>query len=65
MVNHSSLYHLPHYEEGLASSGSLSNRKGEGVEHSHALTGRLSHPFLRGRAGCIAYVCQDLFPHIF
>jgi hypothetical protein len=24
----------------------------------------LSHPFLRGRAGCIAYVCQDLFPHI-
>jgi hypothetical protein len=26
--------------------------------------GPLSHPFLRGRAGCIAYVCQDLFPHI-
>jgi hypothetical protein len=24
----------------------------------------LSHPFLKGRAGCIAYVCQDLFPHI-
>jgi hypothetical protein len=25
---------------------------------------RVSHPFLKGRAGCIAYVCQDLFPHI-
>jgi hypothetical protein len=25
---------------------------------------RLSHPFPRGRVGCIAYVCQDLFPHI-
>ena len=24
----------------------------------------LSHPFPRSRAGCIAYVCQDLFPHI-
>jgi hypothetical protein len=24
----------------------------------------MSHPFLKGRAGCIAYVCQDLFPHI-
>jgi hypothetical protein len=24
----------------------------------------LSHPFPKGRAGCIAYVCQDLFPHI-
>jgi hypothetical protein len=24
----------------------------------------LSHPFLKGRVGCIAYVCQDLFPHI-
>jgi hypothetical protein len=30
MVDHSSLYHLPHHEEGLASPGSLSNRKGEG-----------------------------------
>jgi hypothetical protein len=34
MANHSSLYHLPHHEEGLASLGSLSSRKGEGVEHS-------------------------------
>jgi hypothetical protein len=24
----------------------------------------LSHPFPKGRARCIAYVCQDLFPHI-
>jgi hypothetical protein len=40
MADHSSLYHLPHHEEGLASPDSLSNRKGEGVEHSHALTGR-------------------------
>ena len=24
----------------------------------------VSHPFPKGRAGCIAYVCQDLFPHI-
>jgi hypothetical protein len=24
----------------------------------------MSHPFPRGRVGCIAYVCQDLFPHI-
>jgi hypothetical protein len=29
-----------------------------------ALIPLLSHPFLKGRAGCIAYVCQDLFPHI-
>jgi hypothetical protein len=42
MAEHSSLYHLPHHEEGLASPDSLSNRKGEGVEHSHALTGRLT-----------------------
>jgi hypothetical protein len=28
------------------------------------LTKELSHPVLRGKAGCIAYVCQDLFPHI-
>jgi hypothetical protein len=40
MANRSSLYHLPHHEEGLASPGNLSNQKGEGVEHSHALTGR-------------------------
>jgi hypothetical protein len=40
MADHSSLYHLPHHEEGLASPGSLSNQKGEGVEHSLALTGR-------------------------
>jgi hypothetical protein len=26
--------------------------------------GKVSHPFPRGRAGCIAYVCHDLFPHI-
>jgi hypothetical protein len=30
MVDHSSLYHLPHHEEGPASLDSLSNRKGEG-----------------------------------
>jgi hypothetical protein len=40
MADRSSLYHLPHHEEGLASLGSLSNRKGEGVEHSRASTGR-------------------------
>jgi hypothetical protein len=40
MADHSSLYRLPHHEEGLASPGSLSNKKGEGVGHSHALTGR-------------------------
>jgi hypothetical protein len=37
MADRSSLYHLPHHEEGLASPGSLSNHKGEGVEHSHTL----------------------------
>jgi hypothetical protein len=42
MADRSSLYHLPHHEEGLVSPGSLSNQKGEGVEHSHALTGRLT-----------------------
>ena len=40
MADHSSLYHLPHHKEGLASLGSLSSRKGEGVEHSRALTGK-------------------------
>jgi hypothetical protein len=40
MADHSSLYHLPHHKEGLASPGGLSNRKGEGVEHYRALTGR-------------------------
>jgi hypothetical protein len=40
MADHSSLYHLPHHEEGPASPGSLSSQKGEDVEHSHALTGR-------------------------
>jgi hypothetical protein len=40
MADHSSLYHLPHHEEGLASPGSLTSRKGEGVEHSHTLTGK-------------------------
>jgi hypothetical protein len=39
-ANRSSLYHLPHHEEGLTSLDSLSNQKGEGVERSHALTGR-------------------------
>jgi hypothetical protein len=24
----------------------------------------MSHPVPGGRARCIAYVCQDLFPHI-
>jgi hypothetical protein len=40
MADRSSLYHLPHHEEGLASPGGLSNRKGEGVEHSRASMGR-------------------------
>jgi hypothetical protein len=40
MTDRSSLYHLAHHEEGLTSPGSLSNRKGEGVEHSHASTER-------------------------
>jgi hypothetical protein len=39
-ADRSSLYYLPHHEEGLASPGSLINQKGEGVEHSHALTWR-------------------------
>jgi hypothetical protein len=39
-VDRSSLYHLPHREEGLASPGSLSRKKGEEVGHSRALTGR-------------------------
>jgi hypothetical protein len=30
MADRSSLYHLPHHKEGLASLGGLSNRKGEG-----------------------------------
>jgi hypothetical protein len=30
MADRSSLYHLPHHEEGMASPGGLSNRKGEG-----------------------------------
>jgi hypothetical protein len=30
MADRSSLYHLPHHEEGLASPDGLSNRKGEG-----------------------------------
>jgi hypothetical protein len=38
--DHSSLYHLPHHEEGLASPYSLSSKKGEGAEHSCASTGR-------------------------
>jgi hypothetical protein len=40
MADRSSLYHHPHHEEGLASPGGLSNRKGERVEHSRASTGR-------------------------
>jgi hypothetical protein len=35
-----------------------------GVEHHMCHLGEVSHPFPKGRAGCIAYVCQDLFPHI-
>jgi hypothetical protein len=38
MVDRSNLYHLPHREEGLASLGGLSNKKGEEVEHSRAST---------------------------
>jgi hypothetical protein len=40
MADRSSLYHLPHHEEGLANPGDLSNRKGEEVEHSRVSTGR-------------------------
>jgi hypothetical protein len=40
MADRSSFYHLPHHEEGLTSPGGLSNRKGEGLEHSRALMGR-------------------------
>jgi hypothetical protein len=40
MADPSSLYRLPHREESLASLGSLSSRKEEGVELFHALTGR-------------------------
>jgi hypothetical protein len=39
-TDRSSLYHLPHHEEGLASPDNLSSKKGEGTEHSRALTGR-------------------------
>jgi hypothetical protein len=31
MADRSSLYHLPHHEEGLVSPGSLSSKKGEGA----------------------------------
>jgi hypothetical protein len=31
MVDHSNLYRLPHREEGLASPGSLSSKKGGGA----------------------------------
>jgi hypothetical protein len=30
----------------------------------HAQAPQVSHPVPKGRAGCITYVCQDLFPHI-
>jgi hypothetical protein len=40
MVDRSSLYHLPHREEGLVSLGSLSNKKGEGAKLSNTLRGR-------------------------
>jgi hypothetical protein len=40
MADHSSLYHLPHREEGLASLGSLNSKRGEGAEHSCVLTWR-------------------------
>jgi hypothetical protein len=40
MADHSSLYRLPHHEEGLTSPSSLSSKKGEGAELFHALTGR-------------------------
>jgi hypothetical protein len=40
MADRSSLYHLPHHEEGLVSLDSLSSKKGEEVGHSRALTGR-------------------------
>jgi hypothetical protein len=40
MADHSSRYHLPHHEEGLASPSNLTNRKGEEVEHSHTSAGR-------------------------
>jgi hypothetical protein len=40
MADHSSLYRLPHREENLASPCILNNKKGEGVEHFRALTGR-------------------------
>jgi hypothetical protein len=39
-ADRSSLYHLPHREEGLASPDSLNNKKGEGAGHSRALTRR-------------------------
>jgi hypothetical protein len=45
----------------------LAMRKGLGrlVAGALARVERLvSHPFLEGRAECMAYVCQDLFPHI-
>jgi hypothetical protein len=34
------------------------------VEGFMSYASLVSHPFPKGRAGCIAYVCQDLFPHI-
>jgi hypothetical protein len=41
MADPSSLYHLPHCEEGLANPGSHSSRwKGDGAERSRTLTGR-------------------------
>jgi hypothetical protein len=59
---------------GLGSSSSPSPARLEGASSAELEDGfhpqkpeeeaGLSHPFLRGRARCIAYVCQDLFPHI-
>jgi hypothetical protein len=54
-TDRSSLYHLPHHEEGPASPGSLSSKKGEGAEHSHVLTGRSTSSLEdtdRRRTGC-------------
>jgi hypothetical protein len=39
-ADRSSLYHLPHREEGLVSPSRLNSKKGEEVGHSYALIGR-------------------------
>jgi hypothetical protein len=50
--------------EQMVRSCSQTQKKEMAAIHSTSYYGFLSHPFLRGRTERIAYVCQDLYPHI-